>query len=69
MTLLNVKQAERIRNLNASLEQRVIQRTAELEETTALLYEAQRIAKLGNWRLDYSTNQVVWSDELYHAGA
>ena len=60
------KQAElEIRNLNASLEQRVIQRTAELEETTALLYEAQRIAKLGNWRLDYSTNQVVWSDELY----
>jgi diguanylate cyclase (GGDEF)-like protein/PAS domain S-box-containing protein len=29
------------------------------------LLESQRIAHLGTWRMDISTNQVVWSDELY----
>ncbi|MBI9084464.1 MAG: PAS domain S-box protein [Desulfobacterales bacterium] len=30
------------------------------------LRESQRIAHLGSWRLDMTTNQVVWSDELYN---
>ena len=54
-----------IKSLNANLEERVRLRTAELEQTTSRLCEAQRIAKLGNWRLDCSTNHVVWSEELY----
>ena len=29
------------------------------------LRESQRIAHIGNWRLDLTTNQVVWSEELY----
>ena len=29
------------------------------------LLESQRIAHLGTWRMNISTNQVVWSDELY----
>lgn len=29
------------------------------------LKEAQRIARLGSWRLDIASNQVVWSEELY----
>ena len=29
------------------------------------LKESQRIARLGSWRLDVATNQVVWSEELY----
>ena len=29
------------------------------------LKESQRIAHVGNWRLDISTNDVVWSEELY----
>jgi diguanylate cyclase (GGDEF)-like protein/PAS domain S-box-containing protein len=29
------------------------------------LLESQRIARLGTWRLDLATNQVVWSEELY----
>ncbi len=29
------------------------------------LIESQRIAHVGSWRLDVSTNQVIWSEELY----
>lgn len=29
------------------------------------LKESQRIAHVGSWRLDLSSTQVVWSDELY----
>ncbi len=29
------------------------------------LKESQRIAHVGSWRLDMSTNKVTWSDELY----
>ena len=29
------------------------------------LKESQKIAHIGNWRLDIATNSVVWSDELY----
>ena len=29
------------------------------------LGETQRIAHVGNWRLDLTTNQVVWTEELY----
>jgi PAS domain S-box-containing protein len=29
------------------------------------LGETQRIARIGNWRLDVASNQVVWSEELY----
>lgn len=29
------------------------------------LAEAQRIAKLGSWELDLTTNELTWSDEVY----
>lgn len=29
------------------------------------LLEAQRIAGLGNWELDFTTNQLAWSDEIF----
>jgi PAS domain S-box-containing protein len=29
------------------------------------LREAQRIAHIGSWELDLTTNQVIWSDELF----
>jgi len=41
----------------------------ELEETvqerTESLSNAQRIAHLGNWSLDLTTNELTWSDEVY----
>lgn len=30
------------------------------------LKHAQKIAKLGNWELDYPTGNVLWSDEVFH---
>ncbi|MEI6807970.1 MAG: PAS domain S-box protein [bacterium] len=36
-----------------------------LREKDADLREAQRLAKIGSWRLNVATNQVVWSEELY----
>jgi PAS domain S-box-containing protein len=36
-----------------------------LQESEALLKEAQQLAKLGNWNWDVGTGAVTWSDELY----
>ncbi|HEY9860007.1 MAG TPA: MASE1 domain-containing protein, partial [Candidatus Obscuribacterales bacterium] len=42
------------------------QRTAELlQKSEASLANAQRIAQLGNWDLDWQQQQLRWSDELY----
>ena len=32
----------------------------------ARLEEAQRLAHVGSWELDLKTNQLVWSEELFH---
>ena len=36
-----------------------------LRESEEDLKESQRIAHVGSWRLDLTSNQVVWSEELY----
>jgi len=38
---------------------------AALKESVALLEEAQRVARIGNWSHDLQKNKVTWSDELY----
>ena len=35
------------------------------EESEEELKRAQEIANIGNWHLDFATNQVVWSEKLY----
>jgi PAS domain S-box-containing protein len=44
------------------------QRQAEeaLRESDRFLKSSQQIGRLGSWRLDLATNQVVWTDELYN---
>ena len=54
-----------IRSLNASLEQRVQERTTELQESRQSLAEAQRIAHVGSWQMDLAHNVLTWSDEIY----
>ena len=44
-------------------ERRRIENT--LKESMEDLRESQRIARVGNWRLNISTNNVSWSEELY----
>jgi|GEM_PF-1098635 len=36
-----------------------------LEESEKMLRKSQQIARLGSWHWDLSTNNVLWSDELY----
>ncbi len=36
-----------------------------LRESKARLSEAQRIAHLGSWQLDLSSNELYWSDEIF----
>lgn len=38
----------------------------ELQNRAEDLRESQRIAHVGSWRLDISSNEVTWSDELYN---
>ena len=37
----------------------------EIRESKERLSEAQRIAHIGSWDRDFSTNSVYWSDEMY----
>ncbi|MDD2914012.1 MAG: PAS domain-containing protein [Gallionella sp.] len=37
----------------------------ELRRSERGLSEAQRIAHLGNWELDLTSNMLIWSDEIY----
>jgi PAS domain S-box-containing protein len=67
--------ALRIQASYKALEQRIAERTHELEErkraeaalrkSEASLREAQRIARLGNWEWNVTANALHWSDEVY----
>jgi two-component system sensor histidine kinase/response regulator len=49
----------------ADLEQRVAQRTTELQEMARQLTHAQEIGRLGSWEWDLTTQRITWSDELF----
>jgi len=63
--LKSKKADEEIRTLNRELEERVRERTAELQQSEAKHKEAQRIAHIGHWELDLTANKLYWSDEVY----
>jgi PAS domain S-box-containing protein len=61
-----------LKKAHNTLEKKVKERTAELEEayislkeSEERLSEAQRIANLGNYDYDLVSNKLYWSDELY----
>ena len=39
--------------------------SADLQDSKAKLEEAQRIAHVGHWEWDLTSNRVIWSDETY----
>lgn len=51
--------------LNQTLENRVAQRTADLQRSEARLREAQQVAHLGTWELDVLTGEITWSVEIF----
>jgi PAS domain S-box-containing protein len=67
------KKAEEIlKKAHNDLEEKVKQRTEELEkayyslkESERRLAEAQRMAHIGNWEWDIATKERYWSDEMY----
>lgn len=59
------KSRAEIRTLNAELEQRVLERTAELFDSQQSLAEAQRIAHVGSWKNNLLDNVLTWSEEVY----
>ncbi len=38
----------------------------QLKQVEASLLEAQRLAHIGNWSFDLTTQEITWSEELYH---
>lgn len=67
----NDELAQLAASLNNMLDQREVldkelqARKAELEENEKLLSETQRVASLGSWRLNLSTDKLIWSEETY----
>jgi PAS domain S-box-containing protein len=56
---------EALQKAHGELEQRVEQRTKELQEAYRDLNRAQAVASTGSWRLDIRNNLLLWSDETY----
>ena len=63
---------EALRKAHDNLEEKIIERTAELEKAYSFLKEseesfaeAQKMAHIGNWNREILTGKSHWSDELY----
>jgi PAS domain S-box-containing protein len=66
------KAEEALKKAHDNLEERVKERTSELEEAYKALMEnerrlseAQKMAHIGNWEWNIVTNKPYWSDEMY----
>ena len=66
------KQKKPLKKAHDNLEEKVKERTAELEkaynslkESERSLAEAQEMAHIGNWERNIATNELYWSDEMY----
>jgi PAS domain S-box-containing protein len=56
---------EEVRNLNAALEQRVAERTTELQQSKELLDQTGRLARVGGWEIDLERNELTWTDVVH----
>ncbi|WP_341731700.1 PAS domain S-box protein [Microcoleus sp. EPA2] len=56
---------EALSQLNQELEQRVEQRTLEVHRSESRLQEAQHIARLGHWEIDFAESKITGSPEIF----
>jgi PAS domain S-box-containing protein len=59
------KAEEQLRNFNKDLEQKVDERTKELQRSKILLDETGRLARVGGWEIDLKANTLYWSETTY----
>lgn len=64
LTFEKLEQIELKEELKKS-EEALLESQTQLKQNIEDLLKSQGIGHLGTWRLDLSTNQVVWSEELY----
>src|SRR5665647_2606520 len=67
------KAEEALKKAHDNLEEKVKERTTQLEiaysslkESEGRLAEAQRLAHIGNWDRNLVTDDLYWSEEMYH---
>lgn len=61
-----IENEQKILEYSTHLEQKVRTRTHKLTEKEGKLEEAQQVAKIGFWEWDLGTDEVYWSDQLFH---
>lgn len=60
------RKTQQLENLNTELEQRVTERTAQLEAANSRLTMAIEIAQLGTWEWDLISGLMVMSEDYFH---
>ncbi len=56
------KAEEQLRNFNKELEQKIDERTKELQRSNKLLDETGRLARVGGWEINIKDNSLYWSE-------
>ena len=54
-----------LRRARGELELKVLEQTAELRRSEALLAEAQRLSKTGSFAWNVATTEILWSEEMF----
>jgi len=64
MTILDINGEKHIVNITRDITERK-QAEEKLRKSEQMLNESGRIAKLGGWEIDLTTNKLTWSEETY----
>ena len=65
MAVSLAEKENQLRSYSHELEDRVAERTKDLQNSQGLLSKSQAISHLGSWEFDPIDQRLVWSDEVY----